>query len=242
MKMRPLPLLLVTLLLGACAAPPAVIEREQRPSPLYEITVRALGPARVSNDGFDARFEFEVTSPHDLQRNSLVQELQQVFTLEYKDGTTRKRTLTLVEAFKLRFSHVDSARRFHYRIFTGQSDRHSMQGVNDLSSDVVAVRIERRVFAYVANVHGADFTAAGFAHLPSNEDGSVVSKVPTRFNEGYQRYHETRGEILHSGDARGLTYVIDYRLVRDRGQSPQFIVDHGGGYGAVKSPSVVWTR
>lgn len=241
MHIRPLPLLfaaVIVLALGACSSP-QVVERQQRESQPYEITVKPLGPARVSNDGFDSRFEFEVISPVDLNRNSLVQELKQKFTLEYRDGSTRERTLTLVEAFRLRFSHRDLGGRYHYKIWTGQSDRHSMRGINDLSRDVKGVTVERAVFAYVANVAGAHFTPAGFAHLPKNEDGSVVSKVPSRFNEDYQQNYETRGSVRNSGDSLGLTYKIRYRLVRDSERSAQFSVLHGGGWGVVQTPVIL---
>ncbi|MCA8915790.1 MAG: hypothetical protein KDB90_10300 [Planctomycetes bacterium] len=242
MKLRPLPLLhsvLIALLLGACSAPQTV-ERQERISPPYQVMVRALGPASVSDDGFDARFEFEVVSPLDLHRNSLVQELKQTITFEYEDGSTRERQLTLVEAFRLRLEYVDAARQYHYRIYAGQSDRHSMRGMNDLPDDVTAVRISRRVFAYVANVVGADFTDAGFAHLPRNEDGTVVSEIPEKFNSNYQSKHVTRGSVANSGDSLGLTYRINYRLVRNSGDGPQFVVDRGGGYGVVEAPAVVW--
>jgi hypothetical protein len=243
MKLRPVPLLriaLLALLAGACASPQTVVEREVRPSPPYEVIVRSLGPAQVSDDGFDARFEFEVISPFDLQRNSLVQELRQTITFEYDNGSTRRRELSLVEAFRLRPAYVDGARRYHYRIWAGQSDRHSMRGMNDLPEEVVAVRIQREVFAYVADVSGADFTAAGFAHLPRNQDGSVVSRIPERFNEHYQQNHVMRGMVLNSGDSMGLTYRIDYRLIRTGGQNPHFVVDHSSGLGRVEAPPVLW--
>lgn len=241
MKHRPLPLLLavvVAMTVAACSSP-QVVERQARESQPYTITVKPLGAASVSPDGFDSRFEFEVVSLLDLQRNSLVQELHQKFILEYADGGTRERTLTLVEAFRLRFSHRDSAGRFHYRIWTGQSDRHSMRGINDLPRNVVAVTIDRKVFAYVANVAGAHFTPAGFAHLPKNEDGNVVSDIPERFNENYQSNYEMRGKIKNSGDSLGLTYNIRYRLVRDGSRSPQFNVFRGGGWGVVQSPVIL---
>ncbi|MCB9932058.1 MAG: hypothetical protein H6841_01410 [Planctomycetes bacterium] len=243
MKFRPLPLLRIvalTLLFAACSSPQQVVEREERESPPYEVIVRSLGPAVVSKDGFDTRFEFEVISPIDLRRNSLVQELRQVITFEYDNGTTRQRELTLVEAFRLRLAYVDGSQRYHYWILPGQSDRHSMRGMNELPEEVVAVHIQRNVFAYVADVSGADFTDAGFAHLPRNQDGNVVSRIPERFNEEYQRKHDTRGMVLNSGDSLGMNYRISYRLVRTGGLNPQFVVDHGGGFGMLEAPPVVW--
>ena len=242
MKARPLPLLalaLAALLVGACSTTQPVAERKHRASQPYEVAVRPMGPAVVSSDGFDARFVFEVRSRNDLQRNSLVQELHQIMTFEYRDGSTRERELTLVEAFRLRETGIDSDGYRRYRIYAGQSDRHSMRGLDDLPSEVIAVDIERVVFAYVANVVGADFTAAGFAQLPRNEDGNVVSKIPKKFNERYQRRHATRGWIHNSGDSLGVTYEINYRLVRQGNKNPQFVVQHGGGHGSVGRPTVL---
>jgi hypothetical protein len=236
---RLLPVLV--LVIAACSTPQTTVERKQRDSLLYEVMVRAVGPAEVSKDGFDARFEFEVVSEFDLQRNSLVQELKQTITFEYDDGSTRERELSLVEAFKLRPpSYRDGDRRYHYRIYAGQSDRHSMKGMNDLPDDVVAVRLEREVFAYVADVENADFTPAGFAHLPQNEDGSVVSDIPDRFNENYQRNHTMQGWVRNSGDSLGLVYRITFRLIRTVDESPQFVVDRSRGLGKVEMPSVLW--
>lgn len=243
MKLRPVPLVIaivIGLMVAACTSSQPIVERQQRSVTPYEITVVPIGPAQVSRDGFDARFEFEVVSPLDLYRNSLVQELRQTVTLVYKDGRRKQRDLSLVEAFRLRPMGVDDSGRHHYSIFAGQSDRHSMRGLDELSSDVKSVEIYREVFAYVANVMDADFTPAGFAHLPTNEDGSLVSDIPKRFNEKYQNNHSTQGWVRNSGDARGLTYRIKYRLTRTGGNSPHFEVDHGGGFGAVGTPAVVW--
>jgi hypothetical protein len=233
-------LLPVLVLVVAACSSTQTIERKQRESLPYEVLVRAAGPAEVSKDGFDARFEFEVVSEYELPRNSLVQELKQTITFEYDDGSTRQRELSLVEAFRLRFSHIDGARRYHYRIYEGQSDRHSMRGMDELPDDIVAVRLERDVFAYVADVDGADFTPAGFAHLPCNEDGNVVSDIPDRFNEGYQRNHVMQGWVRNSGDSLGLVYRIQFRLVRNGDVGPEFIVDRASGHGEVEMPSVLW--
>lgn len=243
MKLRPFPLLIalvIGLAVAACSSSQPQVERQQRSVTPYEVSVVPLGPARVSRDGFEARFEFEVTSPLDLHRNSLVQELRQTVTLIYKNGERRKRDLTLVEAFRLRPIGRDAIGHYHYRIYAGQSDRHSMRGLDELSADVTAVEIDREVFAYVANVMEADFTPAGFAHLPENEDGSLVSDIPERFNEKYQSTHEMKGWVRNSGDSRGLTYRIKYRLVRDSANNPRFDVDRGSGFGEVQAPAVVW--
>lgn len=52
----------------------------------------------------------------------------------------------------------------------------------------------RTMKVYCANVTGAD-EWGGFAHLPENMDGSVVTNIGPNFNRVYQRNHETKGRI-----------------------------------------------
>jgi hypothetical protein len=235
---RAIPLALVVLLglLAGCAFSP-VVERQFRESPAYTVLVKPQGAASVNTDGFKTRLEFEVVSELDLARNSLVQELTQEIVLEYRDGSTSKRAFTLVEAFRLRLAFTD-AQGNHYRLQPGQNDMHSIKGLDKLPKDVVGVTVNRHVFAYVANVYGADFTDHGFAHLPMNQDGSVVTQAPEKFNESYQSKHETRGRVEDAADSRGLIYRISYHLARGGG-SPRFVVDAAEGFGTVVAPTVV---
>lgn len=232
-----LPILLLAALAGCSSAP--VIERQARPTPPYSISVRPSGYAVASSDGFSARIEIEVVSFLNLERNALVQELTQEVVLERADGSTSRRTFTLVEAFKLERTFVDFSGRNHYRLQLGQQDHHSTSGLNDLPDDVVGVSIDRRVFAYVANVFGADFTDTGFAHLPRNQDGNVISQPPPNFNQRYQLNHETRGWVQDAADSLGMTYRMRYHLVRTGSGSPQFVLDHDGGMGYVEAPTVI---
>ncbi|MCC7509427.1 MAG: hypothetical protein IT464_08635 [Planctomycetes bacterium] len=238
---RPLTLgaLLLAMLAAGCSSTPAKVERQQRESPPYTIIVRQERSARVSSDGFSASFGFEVISPLDLARNSLVQELTQEVVLERKDGSTSTRSLRLVEAFKLERLFIDAQGQNHYRLLFGQGDHHSIKGLSELPADVIGVTVHRRVFAYVANVYGADFTSNGFAHLPRNQDGSVITKAPRKFNEMYQEFHETRGWLEDSADSLGLVYRIEYHLVRTGSGSPQFVMDRAGGLGYVEEPTVI---
>ncbi len=232
-------LIALTLLLGACTTT-QLPERQFRESLPYMVEVRPVGHATVSGDGFVTRFEFEVIAPQPLNRNSLVQELNQTTTYYLENGNSRERTMSLVEAFRLRLAHVDAMGNHYYRIDLGQNDRHAMHGLQDLPEKVISVEIDREVFAYVANVGGAEFTPLGFAQLPQNEDGSVVSRVPDSFNEDYQRAYDTRGWVAESGDALGLTYRLHYRLIRENGRADaRFIVDHSDGHGIVHPPAVV---
>lgn len=58
-----------------------------------------------------------------------------------------------------------------------------------------SIREFRTMKVYCADVVGAD-EWGGFAHLPENMDGSVVTNIGPNFNRVYQRYHETRGRII----------------------------------------------
>lgn len=236
--------LLALLVLPGCALfqrepadPPA---RQIQPSAPYIITVRPLGPATVTDDGFEARFDFHITSPYDLRRTSMVQELHQTMTITYLDGRVRTRELSLVEAFQLRLWSIEPDGTHHYGLMLGQRDRHAMAGLAGYGPDVEKIRIERRVYAYVANVAGADFSALGFAHLPLNEDGTVVSRVGRGFNARYQQQHETRGRVWQSANAYGVVYRMGYDLRRGASGLPGFFVDYGGGAGVVVAPEVVY--
>lgn len=224
-------ILLLLLPIAACASAPeaALPERELRTSPPYQITLRPVGHPHASPDGFEHRFQFEVVSFLDLQRNSLVQELRQETILERKDGTEERRTFALVEAFRMHYVYTDAAGLRHYRMNTGVNDRHAMMGFESLPQHIVGVRVKRTMFIYIANVAEADFTHYGFAHLPHNEDGSVVTDAPAKFNAEYQEQYQTRGRIMHSADALGLRYTIHYAYKRNDGRHPSFRVEHGSG-------------
>lgn len=214
--------------------------RQVQPSAPYTITVLARGPATVSDDGFEARFDFEIASPYDLRRNSMVQELRQTITLTHADGGQSRRSLSLVEAFQMRLVSIDAQGLHHYRLMPGQRDRHAMAGMSGYGRDVTRIHIDREVFAYVANVAGADFSASGFAHLPLNEDGTVVSRVGKGFNARYQSNHETRGIVWQSANAYGVIYRMGYTLRRGSPGMPEFFVDYGGGAGTVIAPEVLY--
>ncbi|MBX3459470.1 MAG: hypothetical protein KF696_05790 [Planctomycetes bacterium] len=240
MRKKILPILSLALLLAlaGCSSTQAP-ERQVRPSPPHTIHVTPFGHAVATSDGFSARIEIEVVSFLNLERNALVQELEQEVVLERANGATSRRSFTLVEAFRLERTYVDFAGRNHYRLQLGQRDHHSITGLDDLPADVVGVTINRRVFAYVANVYGADFTDSGFAHLPRNQDGDVVSEPPRNFNQRYQDSHETRGWVQDAGDSLGLTYRMRYHFVRTPSGSPGFVLDRAGGLGYVESPTVI---
>ncbi|MCC6574081.1 MAG: hypothetical protein IT462_09830 [Planctomycetes bacterium] len=204
----------------------------------YQIEVVGAAPAEVTRDGFDAQFTFRVFALDELSQTCLVQELTQRAVYEFADGHEEVREFALVEAFKLRLADDGSVPR-RYELAPGQRDRHFLTGLSDLRPEVTGVRIDRKVFAYVANVNNADFTKRGFAQLPRNERGDVVTTVGRGFNASYQRSHQTRGEVISTNRLGGLVYRMTYHLLRFGDGPAQFTVDRGGGFGRVVKPEIL---
>lgn len=65
----------------------------------------------------------------------------------------------------------------------------------------------RAMFVYPAEVEGVDW-ASGFAHLPMNRDGSVVTRVGGGFNEWYQAKHRTAGRVTKERRNQGIYWTI----------------------------------
>ena len=66
----------------------------------------------------------------------------------------------------------------------------------------------RSMKVYLAIVQGVDWSPNGFAHLPSNMDGSAVTTVGPSFNEDYQAHHRTTGRVVAQSD-EWLTWRVD---------------------------------
>lgn len=205
----------------------------------YQIEVVGHGPAEASADGFDAQFFFRVYALEELRQDCLVQELHQRTVYEYADGTSKAREFTLVEVFRLRRVSPHGVHPVVYELTPGQRDRHYMTGLTELSPKIVEVRVERRVFAYVARVRDADFTARGFAQVPRNERGDVATNVGKSFNAAYQEMHQTRGEVFATNRQGGIVYRLQFNLRRDGEESAVFTVDRGAGFGRVVPPQVL---
>ncbi len=225
--------------LGGCATSPFVSPTPiSVDDPKYFIDVLPTRPPVLSNDGFDAGLSFTVIAERSMSQEYLVQELTQTLTFEYVYGGESSESFTLVECFRLRWTgetHLGA----RYELERGQYDRHFYTGLSELGEDVVAVRIERTISAYVAHVEGADFTARGFAQLDRNENGDVVSNSPKRFNENYQKKHETRGQPSRTNREGGVTYKLSYRLERMGLGKAEFELTRAKGSGRVFQPSVV---
>ena len=231
-------LLLVVGFSSGCAVAPNSQAAAGIDHPRYFIDVFPSRPPVVSRDGFDAGLSFFVTAERPLHQQFLVQELHQTMTYDYANGTESRDGFSLVECFKLREAG-ESMFGMRYELEHGQFDRHFTTGLDDLGPDVKAVRVERVVFAYAADVVGADFTRRGFAQLERNEEGSVVTDSPIHFNADYRRKHETRGHACHTNREGGVTYKIEYRVARMGLGKADFEITRANGRGRVFQPSLV---
>lgn len=81
-------------------------------------------------------------------------------------------------------------------------DRHSGKNVEGWE--------HREYHFYAADVRGEDKTRNGFALLPKNYDGSMVTNVHGRINRRYLNRHEIRGQIVRRHRETG-TYEIHWR-------------------------------
>ncbi len=228
------------LVVSGCALTPVETAREapSRKQPLYMIDVIPTRPPVVSHDGFEAGLTFSVLAQDRLGQRYLVQELTQTVTYEYADGAEVATSFSLVECFRLRYAGP-SPLGVRYELDGGQWDRHFHTGLAALPVEVLAVRIERKLFVYVANVYGADFTRRGFAQLERNESGDVVTNSPPRFNAAYRSAHETRGTPRDTYRQGGTAYRIAFRLERSGMGEADFVIDRDRGPGRVLKPTLV---
>ncbi len=220
--MRRIVLLLVTvalLSLGGCASsagfPPFGEGFESLPT--YSVEVLPNNRPSVTDDGYELTLGFEVEADGMLPFRHIVQEIRQSTSYTLRDGTVAGNSVTLVECFRLR----EVARRdgkHRYRLEPFQRDRHFDSGYRAAGASVREVRVERDVRMYLGLVEHASFTFQGFAHLPQNRDGSVVTRIPSNFNRSYQDNHTTRGRIVHDDRENGS---LDYRIVYDWRQPDQ---------------------
>lgn len=233
-----LPAIMGTAFSGGCAVATPASPSAETAQPRYVIDVFPVHPPVVTTDGFDTGLKFSIAAEAVLSQTHLVQELHQVMTYEFTDGSETRDAFSLVECFRLR-EVGKSPLGVRYELEQGQVDRHFQRGLRELGANIKAVRIERTVTAYLAAVRGADFTRRGFAQLEANEDGSVQTNSPDQFNEAYRNKHATRGRPVASNHAGAVTYRIDYRLARTGMGHADFALSRERGYGRVFQPSVV---
>jgi hypothetical protein len=91
---------------------------------------------------------------------------------------------------------------------------------------IETVDVWRVVRFYPAYVEGADWTELGFAHLPQNREGSIITDIPDNFNETHQRAHELKGAVLQDDRGRARWYHMRYHWYREpEGGRPQATFD-----------------
>jgi len=100
---------------------------------------------------------------------------------------------TLVEYFDT----IDGA------LAPGQSDRHSIGHLSGTH--------KRWIYTYPAEVEGVDATPSGFAELPQNKDGSVVTNTnPETFNTEHNASYSRKGRIVRDERERGRWWSMYY--------------------------------
>lgn len=211
-------LLTLTGLLG-CATHSYREAAEKPPLPVYSMQAQVQQDATHSADGYEVVLDFTITSEEPPPWQHIVQEIEHVSTYHYYDGHEERTCVTLVEAFELEIRWQNGL--WFATLPKTQRDRHYESGFLQVGRNVASVSVERRVRAYPALVNDADFTQLGFAHLPSNADGSFRTYVPTNFNRTYQNRHVTKGYVRWD-DRAGCSclYQMNYLWQRDGEHGP----------------------
>ena len=73
---------------------------------------------------------------------------------------------------------------------------------------MTAPKIERTFKVYAGLTTDTDETFLGFAMLPANKDGSVVTLIPKNFNSRYQESHVLRGRVVGQSTVSGEWHII----------------------------------
>lgn len=198
--------------------------------PAYELKLELRGEPTHDDDGYDVSLGFELLATDEFSYNALVQEIAQEVVYERYDGRVIRETLTLVEAFRLHRVGEDDSGRVVYRLPPFQRDRHFERGYLSVGPMIEQVQVWRVVRYYPAYVEGADWTRLGFAHLPGNRTGSLVTRIPANFNENHQQSHVISGIVRADDRQKSGWYHMKYHWWREpTGQRPQadFSFVHG---------------
>jgi hypothetical protein len=182
--------------------------------PEYTLQLEVRGEPVYDNDSYEVNLGFELRAHAEFAYNAVVQEIVQEVEYRRYDGRIIRERLTLVEAFMLTRIGTDNDGRVVYRLPSFQRDRHYERGYRSVGPMVESVDVWRVVRYYPGYVEGADWTRLGFAHLPSNREGSIVTDIPPNFNESHQRNHELRGSVVQDDRANGGFYHMRYRWQR----------------------------
>lgn len=184
--------------------------------PEYSLEVEVRGEPEYDADRYEISLGFELIAEGEFSYNCIVQEIVQEVVYRRTDGRTIRETLTLVEAFKLHRAGRRDDGRVIYRLPSFQRDRHYERGYLSVGPMIEEIDVWRVVRFYPGFVEGADWTRLGFAHLPENRTGSLVTDIPENFNETHQSRYDHRGRILQDDRERARWYHMRYHWWRDQ--------------------------
>ena len=206
--------------------------------PEYTLTLEQRGEPEYDEDRYEVSLGFELRAQDEFSYNAIVQEIVQEVVYERFDGRKIRETLTLVETFKLQRVGRDDTGEVVYRLPSFQRDRHYERGYESVGPMIKQIDVWRVIRFYPAYVQGADWTDLGFAHLPQNRTGSVVTDIPENFNESHQRKHELKGEIVQDDRTQSHWYNMRYHWWREpTGNRPQATFTFTKGMRPVDEPT-----
>lgn len=223
LKFASIAILLLTTV-GGCASvgnyEAAPVEPEVLPE--YSLELELRGEPEYDEDRYEVNLGFELRAEDEFAYNAIVQEIVQEVIYERFDGRRIRETLILVEAFKLSRVGRTEGGEVVYRLPSFQRDRHYERGYLSVGPMVKQIDVWRVVRFYPGFVEGADWTDLGFAHLPENRTGSLITDIPENFNESHQRNHDHRGAVLQDHREGGRFYSMRYHWWREpTGNRPQ---------------------
>jgi hypothetical protein len=216
--------ILLLMTVGGCASVSNYEAEPVKPEvlPPYTLKLQVRGEPGYDEDRYEVSLGFELRAHDEFAYNAVVQEIAQEVVYERYDGRKIRETLVLVEAFKLKRIGRDDDDRVVYRLPSFQRDRHYERGYLSVGPMIKQIDVWRVVRYYPGYVEGADGTELGFAHLPQNRDGSMVTDIPDNFNESHQRNHETKGRVVQDDRANSHWYNMRYHWWREpTGNRPQ---------------------
>jgi hypothetical protein len=190
--------------------------------PQYTLELELRGQPEWDEDRYEVSLGFELIARDEFAYNCIVQEIVQEVVYRRSDGREIRETLTLVEAFKLARIGLDENMNVVYRLPSFQRDRHYERGYLSVGPMIATVDVWRVVRFYPAYVQEADWTTLGFAHLPQNRTGSIVTDIPDNFNESHQRGYDLKGKVVQDDRDQAKFYHMRYHWYREpEGKRPQ---------------------